>query len=159
MEKKVFSVKDGTLIWDGENIFIAECKDDDVPIATTFEADTDSVYILPSSLIRKQPSDEELADGYAREMKCDDGTTSVDFLSGRKSFGDKVYSKEDMISFAKWLQKEDTETNAESWFHYTDSDIFEYWLKEVHTKCIYPHTIEVMHDGNNYLWETLKAEY
>jgi hypothetical protein len=171
MQKKTFSVKDGSIVIEGGNIHLY----DKGYVATTEIINrklySSSLHQLSSTLIRTPKTDEELAEKYSKcrlngryfkndseiEQSCYSLSTES-FLAGLKARGGE-YSKEDMISFAKWLQKEDTETNAESWFHYTDSDMFEYWLKEVHSKAIYPHTITVEHDVEKYYWETIKAEY
>jgi len=164
MEKKVFSVKDGNIIIDEENNYIGLYNEQMRCIASNLPKEENyafgkKLYDLPFTLIRKQKSDEELAEVYYKSFEDIKELRYSSFLAGRKSFGDKVYSKDDMISFAKWLQKEDVEDNAEIWFHYADSDMLEYWLKEVYSKAIYPHTIEVDFDGNNYLWKTLNAIY
>lgn len=162
MEKKVFSRENKTLNIVDEHIDLMEGN---FIIATTQLCYAQNgIYLLPSNLFRKQPTDEELAEEYGKEehKNSDDSDYSRDykgFLSGRKSFGDKKFTKEDVISFGKWLQKEDTEENADNYFHYTDNDMFDVWLNEVHNKAIYPHTITVDFEDGVYLWETLKWEY
>jgi hypothetical protein len=165
METKTFSVEDGSIRIHQDDIRLYSSMHDANGRGIIASTDINDVvnyglYLLPSILIRNQ-TDEELAEDWSKDYHCASSKQDVakeSFFAGRKSVGGE-YSKEDMISFAKWLQKEDTEANAESWCHYTDSDMFEYWLKEVHSKAIYPHTITVEHDGEKYLWETLKAEY
>ena len=40
----------------------------------------------------------------------------------------KMYSKQDMIGFHKWMKENDTPENAEQYFHYTDEDMLEEYL-------------------------------
>lgn len=42
--------------------------------------------------------------------------------------------KELMIGFHRWMLKHDTADNAEEYFHYTDRDMVEEYLKEVSTQ-------------------------
>jgi hypothetical protein len=152
--KKVFSVKDGNLVCSDNIVSVLDVNNRFV-IASTYDFITDKIYTLPTTLIRTPKTDEELAEEYYKSFEDIKELRYSSFLAGRKSVKGE-YSKENMISFAKWFQKE---ANAEIWFHYTVNDMFEYWFKVVYPKSIYPHTIEVEHDGENYLWNTLKAEY
>ena len=149
---KTFSVEDviNNIDITGDSIVLWEGKN---AIASNNEelSKNNGCYLLPQSLIRTPKSDEELAEEYAKEMKCDDGTTSVDFLAGRESFGDKKFhlSEEDIESII-WGY-------AECKFD-SPRDYIKSYLTSL-TPPVYPHTITVEHDGENYLWETLKAEY
>ena len=62
---------------------------------------------------------EDLHDGYV------DGYTQCQ--------ADKVerFTKEDMISFHKWMITHDTEKNAERYFHFTDSDMLNEYLNHL----------------------------
>ena len=42
--------------------------------------------------------------------------------------------KEHMIGFHRWMLKHDTADNAEAYFHYTDEDMVEEYLREVSTQ-------------------------
>ena len=44
---------------------------------------------------------------------------------------DKIYYSKDCIDFAIWLRDNDTPENAEEFFGFTDSDMFDYWVKNV----------------------------
>ena len=144
MEQVVFSVKDGSLLITGDIISLNE---NSALVATNNKLLAASlnnmVYLLPQSLIRTPKSDEELSEEYAKGFIDDDGTTSVDFLAGRKSFGDKP-----IIDFSTWYSGMDREKVVKA---------YERYLLE--TPPIYPHTITVQKDGDNYLWENLKCEY
>ena len=45
--------------------------------------------------------------------------------------------KEHMIGFHRWMLKNDTEENAERFFHYTDEDMVEEYLREIADVCEY----------------------
>jgi hypothetical protein len=168
MEKKVFNVKDNTIrltgnnglgLWDYEGRIVG----------STFYKHP-HVHLLPQSLIRTTKSDEELAEKeypIRYEMLGQVGnsffTHSIDknfsereaFLAGRKSVGGDYH-----------LTREDLEKviNDSMNFGYNVSDkyaieSFVNNLIDSLTLPIYPHTIEVEHDGENYLWETLNAIY
>ena len=156
MTTVTFSIEDESLIVYKENNYIGlyneqmRCIASNLPEKENY-AFGKKLYHIPQSLIRTPKSDEELAEEYAKEMKCDDGTTSVDFLAGRESFGDKKFhlSEEDIESII-WGY-------AECKFD-SPRDYIKSYLTSL-TPPVYPHTITVEHDGENYLWETLKAEY
>lgn len=38
-----------------------------------------------------------------------------------------MYSEEEMIDFANWLRREDTQVNAEKYFGYSDKDMLKEW--------------------------------
>lgn len=44
---------------------------------------------------------------------------------------------ENMIGFHKWMLKNDTEENAERFFHYTDEDMVNEYLRETAEVCEY----------------------
>jgi len=152
MQTKVFSVKDGTLIVNSGNLFLCEDRQDEVPIATTFEADTNgSVYIIPSTLIRKQKTNEELAeekypvsDNWKTETKAIVSHYRQGFIAGLKARGGEFHlTREQLEQFAR---------NAHYSMPFNDN------ISSL-TPPIYPQTITVEHDGEKYYWETLKAEY
>lgn len=62
---------------------------------------------------------EDLHDGYV------DGYTQCQ--------ADKLerFTKEDMISFHRWMLAHDTEKNSERYFHFTDSDMLNEYLNHV----------------------------
>jgi len=164
MQTKVFSVKDGTLIVNSGNLFLCEDRQDEVPIATTFEADTNgSVYIIPSSLISKPKTDEELAEEYVKDDETGWGknvnydnvivkNAMKDFLAGRKSVGGEFHLTREQVEKLIWSIVE-----TGYYKHISDESMSKHISSLTYP--IYPHTITVEHDGENYLWETLKAEY
>jgi len=173
MKKKVFSIKDGSIFHDEKSLQLIYFKDKfDIGfiLASTDEqlCKDFNKHLLPYTLILHPKSDEELAEenfpdiitgqtGF-RSTKLSRIKERLGFIAGRKSVGGE-FTKNDMIAYAKWLQKEDTIENAETYFHYSDNDMLDTWLNEVRNKSIYPTSIEVEYDGTNYLWETLKANY
>ncbi len=44
---------------------------------------------------------------------------------------DKIYYSKDCIDFALWLRDSDTPDRAEEFFGFTDSDMFDYWVKNI----------------------------
>lgn len=42
-----------------------------------------------------------------------------------------TFSKDNMIEFALWLRVNDTQENADQWFHYSDMDMLNYWIENV----------------------------
>jgi hypothetical protein len=44
----------------------------------------------------------------------------------------KAMEKEQMIMFYRWMKEVDTYENAERFFHYTDEDMLNEYLKESH---------------------------
>ena len=157
---KVFSIKDGGLVIEDS---IIELYDNSYMIASTLPnvSDNEDIYLLPSTLIRTPKSDDELAEEYIKENfpKFIVPKTLEDiFLAGRKSFGDKKYhlSEEDIqeiIDLSRTGERDPFMGNGID-YKYTDNDIIASL-----TPPIYPTKITVEHDGDNYLWETLKASY
>lgn len=43
----------------------------------------------------------------------------------------KIYYSKDCIDFALWLRENDTQENAEKFFHFSDEDMFDYWIENV----------------------------
>ena len=144
---KVFSVEDGTINISANDIYLFV---DSKVLATTNKLIGEyNRHILPSNLIRTPKSDEELAEemypyqpieGYLTKLKRDA------FLAGRKSFGDKKY----------YLSEEGLANILVLGSHYDFS--LEQIVKYI-TLPIYPTSITVEHDGEKYIWGTLKAEY
>lgn len=51
-----------------------------------------------------------------------------------KNTNDKDVIEEKAIAFHKWMLKNDTSKNAERFFHFADSDMFEVFIEEVYNK-------------------------
>jgi hypothetical protein len=169
-EKKVFSVNDGSLVCSDNIVSMIDTYIRQV-IASTYEFTAKDIHLLPSTLIRKQ-SDEELAEESVKKhgISID---TSIDFLdgylkgflAGRKSFGDKEFhlTREELENFGVSLLS--IMCNPNGTVPPPDKPKLDITgringiINGLFTTPIYPHTIEVMHDGNNYLWETLNAIY
>jgi hypothetical protein len=155
MEKKTFSMKDGSMIIHNGHIVL--WHNPHIHIASTNNCD-DTEYLLPTTLIRKQKSDEELAEEdwqYLFGSGFDEKSFFEGHLCGRKSFGDKEFhlTREDVLELLQ---------DAINYGCNRDINDKEYIYAVITslTPTTYPHTIEVMHDGNNYLWETtLNAIY
>jgi hypothetical protein len=156
---KVFSVEDGSLKIHNRHIVL--WHNPEIHIASTNNCD-DTEYLIPSTLIRTPKSDEELAEEeYPFILGYYDTESYIDgFLAGRQSFGEgkKYHLSEDR------LQSLVTDclligTNHKSNNVYDVSRlILEQFIASL-TPSMYPHTITVEHDGDNYLWETLKPSY
>jgi len=169
MEKKVFRVKDETLEIDGGIIRLLEFEDEAdgymVAIASTDITDChkdsrlyDEIYLLPSTLIRKPKTDEELAEEYINKKSFDDLTghelylRKDSFLAGRKSVGREFHLTMDELE----------EIIDKAWECGIDGDLQATTCNRLIssiTPPTYPTKITVDYDGENYLWETLKAEY
>ncbi|CAB4131410.1 hypothetical protein UFOVP129_86 [uncultured Caudovirales phage] len=178
---KVFSVKVGNIVVDKENNYIGLYNEQMRCIASNLTEEENyafgrKLYQLPQSLIRTPKSDEELAEEMYKDYEFsqiktrgifhDDRLRELDkstFLSGRKSFGDKEFhlSEEELIVMIDDLllhadklhdavNNENTDWNGENLLPFLIASL---------NPPIYPYTITVEHDGDNYLWETLKAEY
>lgn len=168
MQTKTFSVEDGTLRIENNNINLHfDGKDKTtLPLASTDRSKIDlPLYILPSTLIRKPKTDEELAEEYASgenmysyaeiyELNNLKRLCKKDFLAGRKSVGGEFHlTREELellISRAR-LMKSGIEDDEPMF----DKD----YLISSLTLPIYPHTITVEHDEEKYLWETLIPSY
>lgn len=83
----------------------------------------------------------------ADNLKIADDKQAISFACGMQKVIDAIwalnkvkenflYSGDDMIEFANWLRLEDTEKNAEKYFHYSDSDMLNVW-KENRIKTIF----------------------
>lgn len=162
----VFSVKDNTLeILENKHIYLFNGK----MVAST-ERNRYGCYELPSSLIRKPKTDEELAEEkYPEEIEEFFGfqidiTNPVRnaFLEGRKSFGNKEFhltreELEDIINKSRIggidSQMVFWEGFKVTWKYQSDEIISSL------TTPIFPHTITVQKDGDKYIWETIKASY
>lgn len=150
METVVFSVRYGSMVIDDNHINIIDINNRKI-LASTFKFNNvNNAYLLPTSLIR---TDEVIAEEYCKELfgeYCGAFKESIEankhFLAGRQSFGDKKYH----------LTREEIE--YEICYRYSDGDSIDDIISSL-TPSIYPHTITVKHDGDNYLWETLKESY
>ena len=170
---KVFSVEDGTLQMINNIVVLWEdAVNDEIPIATTpSNVVTNNVDTLPSTLIRTPKSDEELAEEMYKDYEFsqiktrgifhEDRLRELDkstFLAGRKSFGDKKFHLSE-----KELEKLICDSREEYFPCHDDDRNYMSSPSELIASLtpppIYPTSITVQHDGSNYLWETLKAEY
>ena len=107
MEKKVFSIEDGTLQIIDSNVILLE--NDYKPIASIKELTNFNGHLLPMSLITPK-TDEELAEEYARILWDEVGdiqitrfckTCKEDFIAGRKSVGGEFHlTREQLVDFA-----------------------------------------------------------
>jgi hypothetical protein len=142
--KKVFSVKDGSLCLNTKGVYLFLVEGISM-IATTKESEaSEDVYSLPSTLIRTPKTDEELAEEYYKSFDGIKELRYSSFLAGRKSVkGEFHLTKEDLLRVYNAMIDNITFTN----------------LIASLTTPIYPHTIEIEVDGENYLWETIKASY
>jgi len=168
MQTKTFSVKGGTLVLQDGDIELLSENDImlgiNMVLATTNEQLSEkwNLHLLPSTLIRKQKTDEELAEEYINKKLKTMGNAHLfdqyecqeTFLDGRKSVGGEFHlTREDLellIGRARLMRSgiEDDEPMFDK----------DYLISSL-TPPIYPHKITVEHDGEKYLWETLKAEY
>lgn len=158
--KKVFSQKDGTLkIVEG---FI-ELWDNRILVAS---GNTKRGYInivcLPSTLIRKPKTDEELAEEYVensifqKNFEC--ALQHKSFLAGRKSVGGEYHlSREQINSLINDCLVIGTRLSVKGCEDSTKL-ILSQFISSL-TPSIFPTTIEVEYDGSNYDWSTLKANY
>jgi len=163
MEKKTFSVKDGTLVIVGSGLFLLNNDGDTEPIATTYEPiDKDNVYQLPPTLIRKTKTDEELAEEYYPKewSKKYHSAIQVAFIDGLKARGGEFHltteQLENVIDNARKFTvcKDSDGFSTQPRWKYRKDDIISSL-----TPPIYPTKITVDYDGENYYWGTLKAEY
>ena len=145
MQTKTFSVKDGNLVIEGGEILLIGEKSK--VLASTTSKRYQSIHLLPSTLIRTTKTDEELAEEYVYDMFITTHNKFIgnqSFLAGRKSVGGEFHLTRDELLIVY---------NA-----MVDNIIFKDIIASL-TPPIYPTTITVEHDGEKYLWETLKAEY
>lgn len=156
MKTVVFSINDGSIkILSDGNIAIYDLSKDikEMIVATTIPNESafgKKLYLLPQSLIRTPKTDEELANEDAKDVPVGIGMyTHPAFIRGRKSVGGEFHltRKEFELALIEAIM--------------SDVDTYDIMknLYDKHNSSIYPHTITVEHDGNNYLWETLEAEY
>ena len=125
MEQVVFSVKDGGLVIEDS---IIELYENSYMIASTLPnvSDNEDIYLLPSTLIRKQTTDEELAEEKYNDYEFsqikirgifhEDRLRELDkstFLAGRKSFVDKP-----IIDFSTWYSGMDREKVVKAYERY-----------------------------------------
>ena len=168
METKTFSVKDGSLRIHQDNIRLYSSMHDEggrIIIASTDINDVVNygLFKLPSTLIRKPKTDEELAEKYPVLYEWDEFCNRTDnnedcrnaFLYGRKSVGGEFHlTREELERFAENVRSHrDFGTGSVSW-DWSIDDCIDGLIPP-----IYPTTITVEHDGNNYLWETLIPSY
>jgi len=162
--KKVFSQEDGTIEIDNGVLRLLEfIKEGDgymSAIGSTNISDCnigskyyEEIYHLPSTLIRKPKTDEELAierygnDRYLFAAQRDG------FIEGRKSVvGEFHLTREQLEDFAYQCSLRGYHSVGDMIFNVDD-------IITSLTPSIYPTSIEVDFDGTNYLWETLKANY
>lgn len=151
METKVFSVEDRTLeVSESSHIYLF----DKIMVATN-NPRMYNIYQLPSTLIRKPKTDEELAESYARDVyegndNAYDELAYKDFLVGLKARGGEFHLTRE--EFKKALENS----------RYIELGEFLYEINDIIndlTPYTYPHTITVDYDGEKYYWETIKCEY
>lgn len=130
-----------------------------------YDRDLCCLVSFPESVIFKPKSDEKLAEELYPISPEIDGGIEVDsdtnylsrqgFIAGRKSYGDKEFhlTREGLNLFAEKVWNEGQSQNLLNFDKLLDL------LKDVLTPIIYPTRIIVEHDGENYLWETLKCSY
>jgi hypothetical protein len=171
METKTFSVKDGSLVIEDKHLYLStiikiDIKGEEVEtlgyIAST---NKDAIGLLPlsSTLIRTPKTDEELAeDKYPYFNNMDYGTkrrinsARDGFINGRKSVcGDYHLTREQLVQIASHFFGLDLNLVSKN----NAKNDLELMLKKFTDTPIYPNTITVEHDGEKYLWETIKAEY
>lgn len=136
----IFSKDNGTLAIQDGNVYLF----DNGMVAST-EKHRYGCYILPQSIL--YPTDEELAEENCNKSSCFSDESYIEgFIAGRKSFGDKEFhlTRKELKTLL---------TAAAVWVASFDDII----STIIHPT--FPHTITVEYDGENYLWETLKAEY
>jgi hypothetical protein len=159
MTKKIFSVKDDTFLIRLNGLFL---KDISIIASTNYDfcIKNNCHYITTSKLIRTPKTDEELArefvksdeKGWGKNVNFENVTVKKsmkDFIAGRKSVKGEFH-----------LTRKEVEKIFETGRNFQLTG--ENYLNELLSSFplpIYPHTIEVEHDGENYLWETIKANY
>jgi len=164
---KVFSIEKNTLHISSGDIILVESRNGElIDIATTDEnyASIYGIHLLPSTLIRKPKTDEELAfKKYSKRIKRKGVSLHSSFieydenedyrniwLAGRKSVGGEFHlTREELEAFGRTLYKRGYDKEG--------GDVDN--LISSLTPPIHPTTITVEHDGEKYYWETLKAEY
>ena len=157
METKTFSVKDGSLRIHQDDIRLYSSMHDEggrIIIASTDINDVVNygLFKIPSTLIRKPKTDEELAKEYYPKEWSDKhyGAIQSAFLAGRKSVGGEFnLTREDLVKFGSILWNRG--------YSCENSDINS--LISSLTPPIYPHTITVGYEDGKYYWETLKPIY
>jgi len=169
MQTKTFSVKDGSLRIHQDNIRLYSSMHDEggrIIIASTDINDVVNygLFKIPSTLIRKPKTDEELAEEkYPKRIKRKGVSLHSSFieydenedyrniwLAGRKSVGGEFHlTREELEAFGRTLYKRGYDKEG--------GDVDN--LISSLTPPIHPTTITVEHDGEKYYWETLKAEY
>jgi len=164
MQTKTFSVKDGTLRLENNNINLHfDGKDKTtLPLASTDRSKIDlPLYILPSTLIRKPKTDEELAGEKYPYLPFQIGINPKDskpiigdyhlehrqhFLHGLKARGGEFHLTREQVNEIYRMGFDDRHID------------FSNFISSL-TLPIYPHTITVEHDEEKYLWETLIPSY
>ncbi len=141
MQTKTFSVNDGTIdILENDHIYLF----DKGMIATTEPRRYNTFLLDKSTLTRNPKTAEELAEEWGnKEYGRLTIATRKAFLAGRKSVSGEFH-----------LTREELLRVYNAMFNYTFEDVISSL-----TPPIYPTTITVEHDGEKYLWETLKASY
>jgi len=153
---KVFSIEKNTLHISSGDIILVESRNGElIDIATTDEnyASIYGIHLLPSTLIRKPKTDEELAEEEFPYYKGSEGRElahQYGFIKGRESVGGEFHlTREELEAFGRTLYKRGYDKEG--------GDVDN--LISSLTPPIHPTTITVEHDGEKYYWETLKAEY
>ena len=151
MTKKVFSVKDGSIKVKNGYLVLFE---NDKSIAATCNTPLTSIHLLPSTLIRNQ-TDKELAEESAKGRDITWQPYCEGFLAGRKSVGGDFHlTREELDNMINELllysDKIHDAVNNEN-TNLDGSALLDLVIDSL-TPPIYPHTIEVMHDGEKYYW-------
>ena len=158
---KVFSIEKNTLHISSGDIILVESRNGElIDIATTDEnyASIYGIHLLPSTLIRKPKTDEELAEEEFPYYKGSEGRElahQYGFIKGRESVGGEFHLTREQV--------EKLIGNARSGASKSDGYYFKFTIDNLIsslTPPIYPHTITVQTDHKgNHLWNTLVPEY
>jgi len=158
MQTNIFSVKDGSMRTHQDDIRLYSSMHDDNGRSIIASTDINDIVNygllkLPSTLIRKPKTDEELAEEKYPYVRGDGSfyqrireANIEGFLAGRKSVGGEFHLTREQVNEIYRMGFDDRHID------------FSNFISSL-TLPIYPHTITVEHDGENYLWETIKAEY
>ena len=164
MEKKTFSVKDGTLETKNNHVELYEIAIDDYKLVASTSigaCECYNAYYIPSTLTRNPKTDEELAEEKYPYVGNDlESASNIyktwqrdAFLAVRKSVGGEFHlTREQLVDFAYQCSLRGYHSVGDMIFNVDD-------IITPLTPSIYPTSIEVDFDGTNYIWETLKAYY
>jgi hypothetical protein len=167
MKKKKFSLENGSLRIHQNDIRLYSSMHDENGRSIVASTDINDVvnyglFLLPSTLIRKQKSDEELAwENYPdKEVAGVNGRQNVScreeraaFIAGIKVYGDKEFhfTSDELENLLYEAREQDTNN-----FYLFDID---YLILTTQEDSIYPHTITVDYKDGNYFWKTLNPIY